>query len=124
MLWFNLAVAAVLYVVLFFCAPLIAGVFQHDERLVPLSRVMFLSFILNASAIVQTNRLMKEMNVRPVAAATSLGLFAGAVAGIWLAVSGAGAWAIVWQTITLAAVKSLTLWLSTGWRPEWRLYMD
>ena len=104
-LWFNLAVAAVLYVVLFFCAPLIAGVFQHDERLVPLSRVMFLSFILNASAIVQTNRFMKEMNVRPVAAANSLGLFAGAVAGIWLAVSGAGAWAIVWQTITLAAVR-------------------
>ena len=122
-LWFNLAVAAVLYVVLFFCAPLIAGVFQHDERLVPLSRVMFLSFILNASAIVQTNRFMKEMNVRPVAAANSLGLFAGAVAGIWLAVSGAGAWAIVWQTITLAAVKSLTLWLSSGWRPEWRFSM-
>lgn len=119
-LWFNLAVAAGLYVVLFFCAPLIADIFQHDERLVALSRVMFLSFILNASAIVQTNRFMKEMNVRPVAAANSLGLFAGAIAGITLAVTGFGAWAIVWQTITVAGVKSLTLWITSGWRPEWR----
>lgn len=51
-LWFNLGVATLLYVVLFFCAPLIAGVFGGDERLIPLSRVMFLTFILNASAIV------------------------------------------------------------------------
>lgn len=73
-LWFNLAVAAMLYAVLFVCAPLIADCFQGDMRLVPLSRVMFLSLILNASVIVQTNRLMKAMDVRLVAASNSVGL--------------------------------------------------
>lgn len=86
----------------------------------PLSRVMFLSFILNASAIVQTNRLMKRMDVRMVAASNSIGLLAGAVVGIWLAFAGYGAWAIVWQTLTLNGVKSLVLWLTSRWRPLWR----
>ncbi len=119
-LWFNLAVACAAYIILFFAAPLIADCFQGDQRLIPMSRVMFLSFILNASAIVQTNRLMKRMDVKMVAVSNSVGLFAGAVVGITLAVGGYGAWAIVWQTITLNGVKSLVLWLTSGWRPLMR----
>jgi len=116
-LWFNLGVATLLYIILYLCAPLIAAIFQHDMRLVPLSRVMFLSFILNASAIVQTNRLMKRMDVKMVAVSNTVGLIFAAVVGIWLALDGYGAWAIVWQTITLSAVKSLVLWVSQRWFP-------
>lgn len=119
-LWFNLAVAIVLYIILYAAAPLIADCFDGDQRLIPLSRVMFLSMILNASAIVQTNRLMKRMDVKMVAVSNALGLVAGAVVGIYLAVAGYGAWAIVWQTVILAAVKSLTLWLTQRWWPEMR----
>lgn len=122
-LWFNLAVAVAIYAVLFFCAPLIARCFQGDMRLVGLSRVMFLSFILNASAIVQTNRLMKRMEVRMVAVSNAVGLFAGAIVGIWLAVAGYGAWAIVWQTLALNFTKSLVLWLTSGWLPLMRFSM-
>lgn len=119
-LWFNLGAATALYVLLFFCAPLIAWCFQNDVRLVPMSRVMFLSLIINASAIVQINRLNKAMDVRMVAVANSLGLVVGGVMGITLALGGFGAWAIVWQTLTIGAVKSSVLWLSTSWRPLWR----
>lgn len=116
-LWFNLFVACILYAILFIGAPLIAKCFQNDLRLIPLSRVLFLSIILNASAIVQTNRLMKAMSVRMVAVSNSIGLTIGAVVGIMLAISGFGAWAIVWQTIANASVKSLVLWSTSHWRP-------
>lgn len=116
-LWFNIFVAVTAYALLYVTAPLIAGLFQHDMRLVPLSRVLFLALILNASAIVQTNRLMKAMDVRMVALSNSLGLILGGVAGIALAMCGYGAWAIVWQTVTIAAVKSLVLWTTSRWRP-------
>jgi len=119
-LWFNIAVSTILYAILFVAAPLIADCFQGDVRLIPLSRVMFLSLILNASAIVQTNRLMKAMDVRLVAASNSLGLIIGGIVGIGLAISGYGAWALVWQTMVLAAVKSLVLWTATRWRPLMR----
>lgn len=123
-LWFNLIMSGALYVVLFFVAPLIADCFQGDQRIIPISRVMFVSFILNASAIVQTNRLMKQMKVKMVAVSNSAGLFAGAIVGIYLAVAGYGAWAIVWQTLTLNFTKSLVLWLTSGWTPLWRFSMQ
>jgi O-antigen/teichoic acid export membrane protein len=115
--WFNVSVALLIYVVLFFGAPLIASWFQNDTRLIPLSRVMFLSFIINALANVQTNRLMKQMDVKMIAVSNVLGLVVSAVVGIYLAVSGYGAWAIVWQTISLAVVKTGVLWMSCKWWP-------
>lgn len=120
--YFNLAMSVAIYAVLWFCAPLIADIFG-DERLVSLSRVMFLSFILNATAIVQTNRLMKQMTVARVAIGNTLGLVVSGAVGIWMAFAGYGAWAIVWQTIVLAAVKSLFLWVTTGWVPRSRFSM-
>lgn len=119
-LWFNLAMAAGIYMILFLCAPFIADCFQGDRRLIPLSRVMFLTFILNASAIVQTNRLMKRMEVKMIAVSNGAGLLAGGVVGIWLAVTGAGAWAIVWQSVAVSATKSVILWCSSSWRPLWQ----
>lgn len=116
--WFNMAVSIAVYAVLFVCAPLIADIFQGDLRLIPLSRVMFLSFILNGLGLVQTTRLMKTMDVRQIAIANTVGLTVSGGIGVWLAVTGAGAWALVWQTVTLAAVKSGWLWATGGWKPD------
>ena len=64
--YFNLFSSIIIYVLLWLGAPLIADIF-HDARLIDLSRVMFLTFIINATAIVQTNRLMKKMDVKMIA---------------------------------------------------------
>ena len=116
--WFNTAVAVGIYILLWFAAPLIADFFR-SERLVLLSRVMFLSFILNALGIVQTNRLMKQMEVRQIALSNLAGLAVSGAVGIWLAVTGWGVWALVWQTVSLAFVKTAWLWLAVRWRPVW-----
>lgn len=117
-LWFNMITATVIYIILFVCAPLIADIFQGDSRLIPISRVLFLSFIINASAIVQTNKLMKQMDVKMVAVSNSLGLIIAGIVGIGLALAGYGAWAIVWQTIAQASVKSIVLWTTQRWKPD------
>lgn len=116
--WFNLSVSIFVYWVLFFCAPLIADIFQGDRRLIPLSRVMFLSFIFNGLSLVQTTRLMKEMNVRQIAVANVVGLTVSGGIGVWLALAGYGPWALVWQTVSLAVVKSGWLWVTGKWWPE------
>lgn len=119
-LWFNMAVAVCCYVILALCAPWIATLFENDERIIPLSRVMFLTFILNAAAIVQTNRRMKQMNVKMITVSNSLALFAGSVVGVYMALTGWGPWALVWQAVINSGVKTIILWLTDDWRPQIR----
>lgn len=116
--WFNLIVSVAIYFILWFCAPLISDIFQNDRRLIPLSKVMFLTFVLNALAIVQTNRLMKEMDVKMIAVSNLIAQIAGGGLGIGLALGGWGAWALVWQSVTLAGVKTLILWVTGHWWPS------
>lgn len=115
---FNVGVSVIIYAVLWLCAPLIDSLFNAGGELIPLSRVMFLSFVINATAIVQTNRLMKQMNVRMIAVSNAVGLIVSGALGVWMAFTGWGAWAIVWQSVALSAVKSLMLWLTTSWMPR------
>lgn len=122
--WFNLAVSIAVYAVLYFCAPHISDIFQHDRRLIPLSRVMFLSFIITGLGIVQTNRLMKRMDVKQIAISNTVGLIVSGAAGIWMALSGCGAWALVWQTIILTTMKTGWLWVVERWLPRAGFSLD
>lgn len=115
--WFNTIVSISLYLILYLCAPLIAKLFQDETRLIPLSKVMFLVFVINGLAIVQINRLMKEMNVKMIAISNTISLIAGGIAGIWSALAGYGAWALVWQSLVMAIIKTGILWCTGRWRP-------
>lgn len=116
--WFNFAVSIAVYLILFLLAPFIADIFDGDTRLIPLSKVMFLTFVINGLAIVQTNRLMKRMEVKMIAISNLIGLVISGIIGIWMAISGYGAWAMVWQQVSLAAVKTIVLWATGGWWPR------
>ena len=122
--WFNLLVSVGIYFVLWFCAPLIADIFQKDRRLIPLSKVMFLTFVLNALAIVQTNRLMKMMDVKMIAVSNVIAQIVGGGLGIGLALGGWGAWALVWQSVCLAGIKTGILWIKGGWVPRYWIHKD
>ena len=115
--WFNLVVSVGIYAVLYLCAPLIADFFGASQ-LTALSRVMFLTFVLTGLGIVQTNRLMKRMDVKQIAIADLFALSVSACLGIALAVAGFGAWAIVWQSVMLAGLRSGWLWMTCNWRPR------
>ena len=115
--WFNLAVSVGVYALLCAGAPLIARFFGAPQ-LAALSRVMFLTFVLTGLGIVQTNRLMKRMDVRQIAIADLFALSVSACLGAALAYAGFGAWAIVWQSVALAGLKSGWLWLTGGWMPR------
>lgn len=114
--WFNMAVAVVLYVILWFAAPLIS-IWFHAPALVKMSRIMFISIPLNALGIVQINRMVKQMDVRPVVVSNVVALSAGSVAGIVMALTVANAWAIVVQTLVNTAGRSAILWVWTRWCP-------
>ncbi|MDE5797361.1 MAG: lipopolysaccharide biosynthesis protein, partial [Muribaculaceae bacterium] len=115
--WVNLVLSVTIYVVLWIGAPLIPRVFKGAMELIPLSKVMFLSFVINGLAIVQVNKLMKRMDIRQLAVANILALTGSGIIGIWLAFAGYGAWALVWQTVSMALIKCIWLWATGHWWP-------
>lgn len=115
--WFNLSVSLLLYIGLWFATPAISEFFKVGKELVPYSKVMFLAFVINGLGIVQTNRLMKKMQVKNIAISNIVGLTLGGGLGVYLAISGYGAWALVWQTVSQAGIRTLWLWLSGRWMP-------
>ena len=61
--WFNLLVSASLYIILWFCAPLIAD-FYGNKELIPLARVLFLGFLFSGLGTVQRAYLFGHLMVR------------------------------------------------------------
>lgn len=115
--YFNIAAGVVLYLVLFASAPLIAR-FYNEPALVPLTRVICLSVIVNSLALVQRALLSVRIDFKPLAKASLIAACLSGVLGIWLAWSGAGVWAIVWQTLANLALNAALLWWFTAWRPR------
>ena len=61
--WFNVTASTTMYVILFFCAPLIAD-FYHTPALVPLSRYVFLSFVFSSFATAPYAYLFKNFQAK------------------------------------------------------------
>lgn len=115
--WFNIGVGAILYLILFFCAPLI-GSFYNEPLLVPMTRVISLSVLINSFVVVQRALLTVNIDFKTQAKASlSAAIIAGAI-GITMAYTGFGVWSIVWYQIANLAVNVGLLWIFSGWRPK------
>lgn len=115
----NIAISIILYLILFFLAPLI-GSFHDNPELVPLSRFVFLSFLFNSFAIIQTAKLLKELDY---SLKTKINLFSVLISygcALLLAYLGYEAWALASQIVIITFVRSVCLWIFGKWRPKGR----
>lgn len=115
--YFNIAVGVFLYLILYFCAPLIAD-FYNEPILIPITRIISLSIIINSFAVVQRALLTVEIDFKTQAKASlSASVIAGAI-GIYMTYSGYGVWSIVWYQVSNFAVNVVLLWVFSKWRPQ------
>ncbi|NDW10854.1 lipopolysaccharide biosynthesis protein [Dysgonomonas sp. 520] len=115
--WFNIASASVLYVILFFLAPVI-GNFYDEPKLVPLSRVIFLMFLFNAFGMVQSTQVIKAMNYKLNTQINVISIIVSYTIALILAYRGHGIWALAAQLVIHPACKTIFLWLGNKWRPK------
>lgn len=116
--YFNIGVGIILYIILFLLAPLIAK-FYNEPLLIPITRTIGLSLILNSLVVVQRAMLTVQLDFKTQAKASLSGAIISGVIGIWMAYSGFGVWAIVWQQISNFAVITALLWILSKWKPIW-----
>ena len=114
--WFNCVLSAVLYIVLFFFAPLIANYYEN-ELLTAVIRVLSLSIPLSAYNSIQVAYVNSRMTFRKSFVATSSGAILSGIIGIIMAYKGAGLWALVTQRVVNIFLNTIFLSLIVDWKP-------
>lgn len=111
-LYMTLAVAAVLYGLMFFCAPLIAQLYGKAQ-LTPIIRVMALTFFINAFKSVLSAYTSSNLQFKKFFFSTIIGTVISAFVGIAMALNGFGAWALVAQEMTNSLIDTIFLFFTT-----------
>lgn len=115
--FFGLVLALVLYLILFFCAPLIARLY-HTEALIPVLRVVGLGLFFSSTNNVQSSLISRDLAFKKVFYVSLISSSIGGAVGISLALSGQGYWALVIMSLVQTTVTIVTMSLIIRWRPK------
>lgn len=115
--YWNLALSFILYAILFFTSPLIAG-FYNLAMLSPVLRVQGLVLILNSLSIIQLNRLRKQLKFKKISIVNLTSATISVGVTIYLAYNGWGVWALVAQQLLMSFFNTVLFWIVAGWMPS------
>ena len=115
--FWNLGMAVLLYVILFFSAPAIA-IFYKIPLLCDVLRVQGIVLFIYAFNVVQRNMLQKKLNFKVLSIVTiTTSIFSLSVT-VLMAYHGFGVWSLVTQNILMALIPALIFWFYIKWRPQ------
>lgn len=115
--YFNMVVSFFFYGVLFFAAPAIADFYQQP-LLIDLTRVVALSFVINAMGLIQFTLLTKKIDFKTQSKVSISAIIISGSVGVFMAFSGFGVWALVAQTLISALARTVLVWIFNDWRPQ------
>lgn len=114
--YFNIAVALVLYLVLYLTAPAIAD-FYHQPQLVILTRWLGLNVIITAFSVVQRAKLTVDIDFKTQAKASLWAVCISGALGLAAAYYGYGVWALIVQNLSNNLLNTLLLCFYSRWFP-------
>ena len=115
--YFNLVMAALLYIVLFFSAETISSFFK-EPKLVSILRILALVLIINSFGLIQRTMLIKNIDFKTQTKVSVISSVVSGVVAIIFAYWGFGVWSLVIQTLLMQFIQSLLLCLSNRWVPS------
>jgi O-antigen/teichoic acid export membrane protein len=119
----NLIWGILMYLLLYFCAPLIAD-FYNQPELIGISRLLFIMIIINSLTVVARAKLTIDLDFKSQAIANTFATLLSSIIGIYLALEGYGYWSLVWMLVTKSIFNSLGLWFFCRWIPKLLFSLD
>lgn len=114
--WFNIISGCIMYILLFFSAPLIVSFFD-EPKLLWVSRIVFLSFLFGSFSTAQGAFLFRNLMVKERAKIDILSLLLSNTASLIMALNGMAYWGIAIQTALYIALGTIFRWYYSPWRP-------
>ncbi len=121
--WFNVIVGLVLYVLLFFAAPLIAD-FYNEPVLCPLGRFAFLGFVFSCFGTAQRAYLFGHLMVKQTSIMQMASITISGIVGVCLAYAGLAYWGLAAQSLVYVGSVTAFAWYFSPWRPSWPAKQD
>ncbi len=116
--YFNIVFSIILYAGFFFAAPLISSIYEAPE-LIPVLRVMGITFLISGIKNVQLAKIQSMMAFKQFFYANLGGSIISAAVGITFAYLGYGVWALVAQSLISNIFGTIVLWVAVKWKPTW-----
>lgn len=115
--WVSVAIAAVIYTVLFFAAPFIAAFYKVPDLVKPF-RVLCLILFPGAWNSIQLAKVSRNMDFKKVFYSNIGGYVIAGVVGIVVALLGGGLWALVAQALLNVLAACVVMAFTVRWRPR------
>lgn len=118
--YFNSVVCLVLYIGMFFIAPIIDNQLYAGkyDNLTAYIRALSLVLIISGVKNIQQAYVSRKMIFKKFFFATLGGTIVAAIIGIVMAYYGFGVWAIIAQNLVNKIIDTTVLWVTVRWRPK------
>lgn len=115
--YLSLFIATLLYLILYFTAPIISDFYKNIE-LIKILRVLSLTLFLGAFNSIQNTIIAKNMDFKKQFLSSLIAGIVSGVIGIFLAYNNFGVWALVYQQLSNQFLICVTLLNIVKWRPK------
>lgn len=112
----NIIISIIMYIIIFFSAPIIAN-FYNNTELVAILRVLGIGVLVSGVKSIQQSYVAKNMMFKKFFVSTLVGTIISAIVGILMAYNGYGVWSLVAQQLTNLIIDTIILWITVKWRP-------
>ena len=114
--WCSTLCSLCLYALLWLAAPLIAN-FYEEPILTPLSRYLFIGFVISSLNIAPRAYLFRNLKVKETSIITICSIIISGIIGVTMAANGYAFWGIATQTIAYVGSMTVLCYAFTRWHP-------
>lgn len=114
--WCSTLISVCLYALLWLVAPLIAK-FYEEPILTPLSRYLFIGFVISSLNIAPRAYLFRHLKVKETSIITICSIIISGIIGVTMAANGFAFWGIATQTIAYVSCMTILCYAVTRWHP-------
>lgn len=118
--WLNIAVSIVLSLIFYFSSSWVAA-FYDNPALVDVTKLSGLGFLVLSVGLVHSALLAKQMDFKRLFFIMVTSNTVSLLVAIWMAYSGYGVYALVFQTLLIYLINSVLCILTVKWKPSWQL---
>lgn len=115
--WVNVAFGLCAMIIIYVSSPLVAQ-FYREPRITAILKALSLTFFISGLGILHLALLERKLAFNAIAKIEITAVASGSIIGIASALSGAGVWSLVFQSLSVVSVTTLLLTKASKWRPK------